>query len=77
MTQVYFHCANAQRALLDHNGTEVADLVEAHERATGIARVLIATPGPEDWRDWTMHINDEFGDEIFVLAFSSLLGKPH
>jgi ABC-type nitrate/sulfonate/bicarbonate transport system substrate-binding protein len=77
MTQVYFHCASARRALLDQNGAEVADLVEAHERATGIARELIATPGAEDWRDWTMHINDEFGEEIFALSFSSLLGKLH
>ncbi len=77
MTQVYFHCSSTNRVLLDHNGAEVGDLIEAHERATGIARELIATPGGEDWRDWTMHINDEFGDEIFALSFASLLGRLH
>jgi hypothetical protein len=77
MTQVYFHCATARGLLRDRRGSEVADLIEACERATQIARRLIATPGPEDWRRWVLHVTDQDGEEVFALPFSSLLGKPN
>jgi hypothetical protein len=35
------------------------------------------TPGAEDWRNWVLHVTDEFGEEIFALPFASVLGKPH
>jgi hypothetical protein len=38
---------------------------------------LITAQGPEDWRDWTLHVSDDLNDEIFALPFSSMLGKPH
>jgi hypothetical protein len=34
-------------------------------------------PGPEDWREWILHVSDGDGEEIFEMPFSSLLGRPH
>jgi hypothetical protein len=77
MTQVYFHCSNTQGVLVDRLGTSVADLIEAREQATGVVRSLVAASSLEDWRSWVLHVSDEDGDEIFVLPFAYVIGKPH
>jgi hypothetical protein len=77
MAQVYFHCSNARGVLKDRCGTSVSDLIEACEKATSRVRSLIAAASLEDWRDWVLHVSDEVGDEIFVLPFAFVLGKPH
>jgi hypothetical protein len=75
--QVYFHCSNTQGVLVDQCGTSVADLMEAIEAATNLIRSRITAPNLIDWRDWTLHVSDEAGEEIFVLPFASVLGKSH
>jgi hypothetical protein len=77
VTEVYFHCSNPSKTLMDGYRVEVGDLVEAREYAACVMRALIMEPGAEDWRSWIMSIADETGDEIFTLPFSSLLGRPH
>ena len=77
MDKVYFHCSNARGLLIDRCGTSVSDLIEACEKATSKVRSLIAAASLEDWRDWALHVSDEAGDEIFVLPFAVVLGKPH
>jgi hypothetical protein len=77
MAQIYFHCSNTQAVLMDRRGTSVSDLIEACEEAASRVRSLIASASLEDWRDWALHVSDEDGDEIFVLPFASVLGKPH
>ncbi|HTS41240.1 MAG TPA: hypothetical protein VMH84_11950 [Xanthobacteraceae bacterium] len=77
MGQVFFHCSNAQGVILDRRGTVTDDLPELHEYAVQVIRSLIATPSPEDWRNWVLHVSDEMGDDLFEMAFASLLGKPH
>jgi hypothetical protein len=77
MSQVFFHCSNTQGVLIDRCGMPVADLVEACEEATNLVRSRVATSSMEDWRGWFLHVSDEAGDEIFVLPFASVLGKPH
>ena len=77
MDKVYFHCSNARELLIDRCGTSVSDLIEACEKATSKVRSLIAAASLEDWRDWALHVSDEAGDEIFVLPFAVVLGKPH
>ena len=77
MAKVYFHCSNARGVLRDRCGTSVSDLIEACEKATSKMRSLIAAASLEDWRDWALHVSDEVGNEIFVLPFAFVLGKPH
>lgn len=76
MTQLYFHCANAREVRIDHSGEVVDDLTEARDHAVGIVRSLIMQRDDQDWRDWTVHVRDA-DDEIFVLPFAAVLGKPH
>ena len=77
MGQVYFHCSNTERVLVDRRGVSVVDLMEAIEEATNLVRLRLAEPSLEDWRDWVLHVSDEVGEEIFVLPFASVLGKPN
>lgn len=77
MAQVYFHCSHAQGVLIDRRGTTVADLIEAREQAASVVQSLIAAPSLEDWRGWVLHVSDTDGEEVFVLPFASMLGKPN
>jgi hypothetical protein len=77
MTQVYFHCSNTQGVLVDRRGTSVVDLMEAIEAASNVVRARVNEPNLIDWRDWTLHVSDEAGEELFVLPFASVLGKAH
>ena len=77
MTQVYFHCSNTRGVLMDRRGTSVTSLTEACDAATSMMRSLVAAASLEDWRDWAVHVSDEAGDEICVLSFASVVGKPH
>jgi uncharacterized protein DUF6894 len=77
MAQVFFHCSTTQGVLIDRHGASVADLIEAREQAASVVRSLIATPTLEDWRGWMLHVNDEDGEELFILPFGSVIGKPH
>jgi hypothetical protein len=77
MTQLYFHCSNSQSVVLDQRGTAVEDLKEARDHATGLARSMSMRHGAEDWRGWIVHVTDNLGEELFVVPFAFVLGKPH
>jgi hypothetical protein len=77
MAQVYFHCFNARGTLIDRCGADVGDLAESRDHASRVVHSLIAAPSQEDWRNWVLHVSDDLGDEIFVVPFASVLGKPH
>jgi len=77
MAQVHFHCSNDDRMLVNYGHAEVADMTEARERAALLVRVVLAAPGPEDWRNWMLHISDDFGEELFSLTFKSVIGYVH
>jgi hypothetical protein len=77
MAQVYFHCSGAGSVLLDRRGSDIEDLMEAREQAVGVVHRLISRPGPEDWRNWVLHVSHGDGEEIFAIPFSSLLGPAH
>ena len=77
MAKVYFHYSNSEGVCVDPRGTAVGNLAEVRDHAARVVQSLIAAQGPEDWRDWTLHVNDDLNDEIFALPFSSVLGKPH
>ena len=77
MTQVYFHCSNTKKVFLDHRGAVVNDLGEARDHATRLVQSLTNERRVEDWRDWVMHVNDDQGDELFVVPFTFVLGRLH
>jgi hypothetical protein len=75
MTQVYFHCSNTKELLIDRSGAIVDDLAEARDHATRVVRSLTAARNLEDWRGWVLHVNDDLGEELFVVPFAFVLGK--
>jgi hypothetical protein len=77
MTQLYFHCSNAEKVFVDQRGAEVDDLVEARDYATRVVQSFTNEHSLEDWRDWVLHVNDDQGDELFIVPFAFMLGKPH
>jgi hypothetical protein len=77
MTQVFFHCSNAKEVLVDRCGAAVDDLAEARDHAASVVRSITMARSLEDWRDWVLHVNDDLGEELFVVPFAFVLGKPH
>lgn len=77
MAQLYFHCSNDRKQLIDRSGADVIDLGEARDHAAGVIHALITAPGPEDWRGWVLHVADDLGEEILAVPFASMLGRPH
>jgi uncharacterized protein DUF6894 len=76
MTRVYFHCSTTKKVFLDQRGALVDDLAEARDRATRVVQSFTGERSLEDWRDWVLHVSDDQGDELFVVPFMSVLGKP-
>ena len=77
MAQVYFHCSSSREVRVDQSGAAVSNLAEARDYAACVVRSMIMENSPQDWRDWVVHVSDDFDDEIFEVPFSSVLGKPH
>ena len=77
MTQVYFHCSNTKKVFVDRLGAVVDDLAEARDHAARVVQSLTNERSLEDWRDWVLHVSDDQGDELFVVPFTFVLGKPH
>ena len=77
MAKVYFHYSSSDGVCIDQRGTAVGNLAEMRDHAARVVQSLITARGPEDWREWTLHVSDDLNDEIFALPFSSVLGKLH
>ena len=77
MAQVYFHCSNTREVRVDQLGAVVSNLAEARDYAACVVRSMIMEKSAQDWRDWVVHVSDDFDDEIFSVPFASVLGKPH
>jgi hypothetical protein len=69
MAQVYFHCSNTKKVFVD--------LAEARDHATRVVQSFTNERSLDDWRDWVLHVSDDQGDELFVVPFTFVLGKPH
>ena len=77
MTQVYFHCSNAKKVFVDRRGAVVDDLADARDHATRVVQSFTNDSSLEDLRDWIVHVSDDQGDELFVVPFIFVLGKPN
>jgi hypothetical protein len=76
MTEVYFHCSDAENIFIARRGAGV-ELNEAFIHAERMVRTMVMMPNTEDWREWVLHVTDEFGNELFALPFASVVGKLH
>lgn len=77
MTKVYFHCSHAEEVLVDQRGAIVSDLMEAPGLAASVVRSLARARNHEDWRGWILQVSNDLGDELFIVPFAFVLGKPH
>lgn len=77
MTDIYFQCSSNGRLLPECRVVAVDSLFEARDYAVRIMKMLSMGPGPEDLRSWLLHVCDELGEELFVMPFTFVLGKPH
>jgi Domain of unknown function (DUF6894) len=77
MAHYFFHCSGGQEVLVDHNGDEVENLTEARDRAFRVVSWLAATPGGQDWRNWTVHVSNDDGVEVLQVPFALVLGRAH
>ncbi|HZP76473.1 MAG TPA: hypothetical protein VFB45_10055 [Pseudolabrys sp.] len=77
MAQVFFHYSTESEFVVDAQGIHVEGLRDAREQASRAINALIAEPNQEDWRNWTVHVTDELGEEIFNMPFTSVLGEPN
>lgn len=78
MFHVYFHCAGPGEVLIDHNGVEVLDLMEARDRARALARILLEEAyGTRDFTDWHVYVSDEDDEEMLLIPFSDVMPTLH
>ena len=77
MTEVYFHCSDANHELIDRRGATVHDFSEVRARAEGLVRSMLMKPNSEDWRGWELRVTDESGVEIFAIPFAAIVGKAN
>ena len=72
MPRWYFHIHDGKEATLDQEGTELPDLVTAHEEALIAARELMSggLHHGTDWSRWRFEIADETGAPILMVLFS-------
>jgi hypothetical protein len=78
MFYLYFHCAGPGEILIDRNGTEVLDLIEARDQAVTLARALVESAyGTRDFSDWHVYVSDEDDDEMLLIPFSAVMPTIH
>ena len=77
MAEIYFCFSNPDGVLVNPRTTAVEDFLDLREQANRIVRELIASPGPQDWRNWVLHVSDGNGEEVFTVPFAAVLGRPH
>jgi hypothetical protein len=77
MATMYFHCAGTREVLVDRRGSEMEDIFDARGRAFQIIQAIVSSSGPEDWREWNVHVSNDQGEEVLLVPFSAVLGKAH
>lgn len=77
MTEILFYCSNNGRLLPEGYKVAVESLTEASEHAVRVIRARMRLPGPDDWRSFLLHVCDDLGEELFVVPFAFVLGRPH
>jgi hypothetical protein len=76
VTEVYFHCTDAENFIIDRRGAAM-NFTEAREHAERLVRSFLVSHNAEDWRAWALYVTDDLGEEVFILPFACVLGKLH
>ena len=74
MPMYYFHLRDNE-PILDPDGTDLIDAEAARGHAEGVARELMfKTDGilGEAWSEWSMHVEDAEGLELFSFEMSQV-----
>ena len=78
MFYLYFHCAGPGEILIDRDGSEVLDLIEARDRALSLARILVeGAYGTRDFTDWHVYVSDEDDEEMLLIPFADVMPTIH
>ncbi|HEV2565770.1 MAG TPA: hypothetical protein VGU19_11875 [Microvirga sp.] len=78
MFHLYFHCAGPGEILIDRQGAEVLDLIEARDRALTLARAFVEKAyGMRDFADWHVYVSDDDDDEVLLIPFSDVMPTIH
>ncbi|WP_246388964.1 DUF6894 family protein [Microvirga mediterraneensis] len=78
MFYLYFHCAGPGEILIDRDGAEVIDLIEARDRALTLAKMLVEQAyGTRDFSDWHVYVSDEEDEEMLLIPFSAVMPTIH
>jgi hypothetical protein len=78
MFYLYFHCAGPGEILIDREGAEVLDLIEARDRARDLARIFVDRAyGTRDFTDWHVYVSDEDDEEMLLIPFSDVMPTIH
>jgi hypothetical protein len=78
MIHLYFHCAGPGGVLVDKQGAEVVDLIEARDRALMLARSIIESAyGVHDFSQWLVFVSDGEDEEMLLVSFEDVLPTLH
>jgi len=78
MFYLYFHCAGPGEILIDRDGSEVLDLIEARDPALSLARILVeGAYGTRDFTDWHVYVSDEDDEEMLLIPFADVMPTIH
>jgi len=76
MARLCFRCASSGGIEIDQHLADVEDWFAARDYAIELVRSRIAAAPPQNWRKHRLHVENERGEELFVLPFWSTLCKP-
>jgi len=76
MPQVFFRCSNSHGTVLDRRIVQIDDLFAAREYAVDFIRTFSAKCTLGNRRNDRLHVQDERGDDIFVMPFWSTVSRP-
>jgi hypothetical protein len=78
MIHLYFHCTGPGGVLVDNQGAEVLDLIEARDRALMVARAIVeSTYGVHDFSKWLVYVSDKEDEEMLLVSFRDVLPTLH
>jgi hypothetical protein len=72
MPRYFFHVVDGKE-IIDHDGTELADVAAARAEAIVVSGEMLKDMGGKFWNtgEWQIRVTDEAGDRVCALTFSA------